>query len=92
MILLATGKRVIDHYRVLQKSLYMGKVAYLCTKGAVYGHHYVDSTYECVSSTHGELAVTHLVLRAHASLMLSFMWYGFYIFTWYIMTFKCPYK
>jgi hypothetical protein len=38
----------------------MGKMVSLFTKRAVGGHHYVNSTYGCVSPTHGELALTHV--------------------------------
>ena len=37
-------------------------------KSALYGHHYTDSTYECVAPTHGELALTRLVLCTHMHL------------------------
>jgi hypothetical protein len=42
-----------------------GEIISLFIGRALYGHHYTDSTYGCVSSTHGELALTHLVLCAH---------------------------
>lgn len=34
-------------------------------KSPLYGHHYIDSTYGCACSTHGEINLTHLVLCAH---------------------------
>ena len=42
-----------------------GEIVSVFIKRALYGHHYFDSTYGCLSSTRGELYYTHLVLRAH---------------------------
>jgi hypothetical protein len=40
----------------------------LFTEHAVFGHRYIDSTYRYVFPTHGELALTHLLLCAHMHL------------------------
>jgi hypothetical protein len=77
-------------YRVIQKPPYMGKLVSLFTQHALYGHHYVDSKYGRVSPIQGELALTHLLLRAHTSLVPSFRWAISCIFTWHTMAFKCP--
>jgi hypothetical protein len=49
-------------YRVIKKPPYLRKMVRLC---AAYGHHYTDSTFRCVSPTHGKIALTRLALCAH---------------------------
>ena len=54
---------------MIEKSAYMRKVIrFIYEYRALCGCHCVDSTYGCVCPTHGELAVTHVVLRAHMQL------------------------
>jgi hypothetical protein len=58
----------IEHCKVLQKSPYVWQMVSLFTKLALYEYHYIHNTYKCVSPTHGELALTHLVLCADMQL------------------------
>ena len=65
----------------IRKSPYMGKTVSVFVQNVPCGgHHYIDSAYRRFSPTHGELAFTRLVLSA-ASLMRSFRWSTYYIFT-----------
>jgi len=54
--------------RGILKSPDMGKMVRLFTKCALRRHCYADSTYGHIAPTHDELALTHLVLRAHMHL------------------------
>jgi hypothetical protein len=56
----------------LELSIRGKEILSLYTKLTLYGHHYTNNTYGCVSHTHGEIPVTPFcVLPTHASLMLS---------------------
>jgi hypothetical protein len=55
-------------YKVIQKSPYLEKMVCLYMNPAFNGCHYVHSTYGCGCPTHGELAVTYVVLCAHMQL------------------------
>jgi len=56
------------YHTAILKSPDMGKMVSLFVKSALCGHHYTDSAYRCVAPTHGELALTRLVLRTHMHL------------------------
>jgi hypothetical protein len=61
-------------------------------KHALYGYHYIDITYGCLSHKCRTRVNTSGDIHSHASRMTSFRWSMYCIFNWYTVASKCPHK